>query len=166
MISSLQVPLSELRLVRRALHTLFPAERCRRHRHRLVIPAASKRGGDVSRPDEERRRPASKGFGSPPQREDAQPERLVKQFEDDGDGSNDGGNEDSFVSRPEYQLYSDTEYKPKRFIGKVDIAAVEGGRMAPLCCILFACHTLHDHAAGSVSWVPLGSTGARQYRYL
>jgi hypothetical protein len=71
--------------------------------------------------DDNRRRP-SKGFGSQ-QSSASLPERPQRQFEEDAEG----GEEDSYVSRPEYQVYADPHYRPKRFIGKVDIAPLRGG---------------------------------------
>ena len=72
--------------------------------------------------DDNRRRPSSKGFGGAPSTSSL-PERPPRQFEEDAEG----GEEDSYVSRPEYQIYGDPLYKPKRFIGNVDIAPLHGG---------------------------------------
>jgi len=34
--------------------------------------------------------------------------------------------DDSFVARPEYQIYTDAEYKPKRMVGPVELQHVDG----------------------------------------
>ena len=140
------LPLSELRLVRRALHILYPSDRLSRRRYRpiddLLSPYASKRAGPSRNMDDHRRRP-SKGFGFGGQSSEL-PESPNRQFEEDAQG----GEEDSYVSRPEYQIYADPLYKPKRFIGNVDIAPLQGGGQGGGRMVFMMAHIPIPHVVG------------------
>ncbi|GAX74990.1 hypothetical protein CEUSTIGMA_g2436.t1 [Chlamydomonas eustigma] len=115
------MPISELRLVRKALRNLFPATAFPRtgcpqratgivrtkdnaaHLHHSRIAPA----------------PATKGFGLSPT---GAPQPPKKTFEKEDE------EESGFAARPEYQIYSDTEFKPKRIVNDVSISDLDGGR--------------------------------------
>lgn len=68
---------------------------------------------------------ASKGFGTsdtPRRRPSTSPPDISKQnmpkFDDEGEAEDESG----FQSRNEYQIYTDSDYRPKRFIGGVEIS--------------------------------------------
>jgi hypothetical protein len=81
------------------------------------------RGGRGGRREDQKRsqgsssgRP-SRGFGAP-----APSPKSALKFEEDAQD----GDEDSYVARQEYQVYSDADFKPKRFIGPVEAVQLEG----------------------------------------
>lgn len=67
----------------------------------------------------------AKGFGAP---SPPQPGRAPqKSFESDELDEGLAMDDDSFAARSEYQIYTDADYKPKRFIGPVELQRVKGG---------------------------------------
>lgn len=69
--------------------------------------------------------PASKGFGSG--RSKQTPGRRSQQqlaFEEDEAGQDE---DMSALSKPHYQMYTDSEYVAPRYVGNVEVGQVEGG---------------------------------------
>ena len=107
----------------RPMITIGPLE------HRQNMPRGGTVASAAKKGDDRRRPPPKKGFGTPSS-ESLPPERAMRQFEDDDSVDGEDGAQEDFESRPQYQIYSDSDYKPKRFIGKVEIAAIHGGEAA------------------------------------
>ena len=133
------IPLREMSIIRQRIGIAFPqvAAFCTRLEPVPNRPSAiaSAKGRKPS-PDDRRRPPPPKtpppkrGFGSPMNDLSfPEAESVVRQFEEEGTDEEEGAGqeEDAYESRPQYQIYSDSEYLPKRFIGKVDIGAIHGG---------------------------------------
>jgi len=67
-------------------------------------------------------RAATKGFG-PSDNSRRQPQQGAPKFDDEDAASPDG---ETFSSRQEYQVYQDSLYRPKRFIGAVELSTSQG----------------------------------------
>lgn len=142
-LASRHLPLAELASVRRAVERVSlvacnRTERCGRHAPVLVTRAASNVAHDgedaadappARRPTASSSKGGGKGFGSPskpPSQKQQQPSRRDKVFEEEMEAEEQATG--PATARPEYQLYSDDQFKPKRYIGNVQATTVEGKR--------------------------------------
>jgi hypothetical protein len=115
------MPISEMKLVRKALRNLFPAEALHKPRRLPRIATNTETWNLVTHhiPSSSRltSTSATKGFGSSPTDAPRPPPKTFEKEEEE---------ESDFASRPEYQIYNDPEFKPKKIINDVSIADLDG----------------------------------------